>query len=276
MAEAATLADPLLQSGDPEPVGLRNSDAPSPFLLICDHAGNAVPAALDGLGLGPADLARHIAFDIGILGVSERLADRIGAPLVFQRYSRLVVECNRLFSSAQSIALTSDGTPIPGNRRLDPAARAGRIAEIAEPYHAEIARRLDQRRDRNLPTILVSMHSFTPSLLSRPFARPWQVALCWGADDRFTRRVRAVLEEEDGLVIGRNEPYSVDMENDYSIPVHGEGRRCPYAEFEIRQDLIATRSGQAEWSERLARVLERARRSFVIAPAPARTIPRQP
>lgn len=258
MADGAVVNRSILGANDPEPVGVRNADRASPFLLICDHAGNAVPAALNRLGLAPADLDRHIGIDIGILGVSERLSDLLDAPLVFQRYSRLVAECNRLVSSSESIALVSDGTPVPGNEGLDVTARAARIAEIVTPYHDEIVRRLNGGRH----SILVSMHSFTPSLLARPFQRPWHVGMCFGADDRFTRPVLAELEKEPALVIGRNEPYPVNMAKDYSIPIHAEGRGLPYAEFEIRQDLIDTPDGQAEWGDRLARVLSKALERF--------------
>lgn len=260
VAVASTVS--LLGPGDPEPVGVRNGGAASPFLLICDHAGNAIPEALGSLGLGPADLGRHIAYDIGILGVSERLSDALGAPLIFQRYSRLVVECNRLFAHEESIAIKSDGTLIPGNKGLDPEEGARRVAAIVEPYHREITRRLDERGRAGLPTVLVSMHSFTPSLLMRPFDRPWHVGLCFGVDDRFTQAVLAVLEGEAGLTVGRNEPYAVNMAKDYSIPVHGEARGLPYAEFEVRQDLIADAAGQAAWAERLARALAAAHRAF--------------
>ncbi len=74
MPEAAVLTEPLLGPVDPEPVGISNSAAGSPFLLFRDHAGNAVAAALHDLGLGRADLARHIVYGIGILCVAERLA----------------------------------------------------------------------------------------------------------------------------------------------------------------------------------------------------------
>lgn len=99
MSVVARNVPKLLGPDDPDAVGLRNAEADSPFLLICDHAGNRIPSALGTLGLGPEDLTRHIAYDIGILGVSELLADRLRTPLVFQRYSRLVVECNRLYAS---------------------------------------------------------------------------------------------------------------------------------------------------------------------------------
>ncbi|MDQ0467557.1 N-formylglutamate amidohydrolase [Labrys wisconsinensis] len=253
---------PLLGPDDPAPVDVRNGEAVSPFLMICDHAGNAVPAALGSLGLAQAELDRHIGIDIGILGVSVRLSDRLGVPLVFQRYSRLVVECNRRHDAPDLIAPVSDGTPVPGNAGIDAAERERRLAEIVAPYHREIVARLDARAAAGLPTVLVSMHSFTPSLRAQPFQRPWHVGLCYGADDRFSRPVLAALEAEPGLVIGRNEPYGVDMATSYSIPVHGEERGLPYVEFEIRQDLIGEAAGQALWAERLERVLRRAHAAF--------------
>lgn len=262
MAHAISNPPALLSASDVEPVGLRNPDAVSPFFLICDHAGNAVPTALNGLGLPQAELNRHIGIDIGILGVTERLSDLLDAPLVFQRYSRLVVECNRKPSSPDFVNPVSDGTIVPANADVDDLERDRRRREIFAPYHAEIVERLDARAAESVPTILVSMHSFTPSLLSRPFQRPWHAGLCYDKDRRFTDFVLSVLDEEPELCVGRNEPYGVDMVKDYSIPVHGEGRGLPYVEFEIRQDLIADAEGQAVWADRIAQVLRRAHSAF--------------
>jgi predicted N-formylglutamate amidohydrolase len=258
MAQTALIAEKLLGPGDPAPVGLRNENAASPFVLICDHAGNAVPAALQNLGLPKTELERHIGYDIGILGVSEILSDLLNAPLVFQRYSRLVVECNRVDTSPDSIALVSDGTTVPGNDGLDEAARILRQTEIAQPYHQEIVSLLDERQRQGLPVVLLAMHSFTPSLLAKPSPRPWHVGLCFDADARFSLKILSALEKHSDIVIGRNEPYGVDMVRDYSIPIHGEARGIPYAEFEIRQDLIATATGQRDWAQRLVGVIREA------------------
>ena len=252
------MAEPsLLGPDDPLPVGHHRLDADSPFLLICPHAGNAVPAALAGLGLPQAELDRHIGYDIGILPVSLQLADLLGAPLVYQRYSRLVVECNRRIDAVDCVAPVSDGTLVPANQGVTIAERDRRWRAIAEPYHADVAIRLQRR-----PTILVSMHSFTPSLRARPFQRPWQAGLCYAANRRFSECVLAALDAEGDLVVGRNEPYGVDLANDYSIPIHGEDEGVPYAEVEIRQDLITAPDGQAAWAVRMARVLEKAHTAF--------------
>jgi predicted N-formylglutamate amidohydrolase len=253
----------LLGPTDPEPVEELNPDSTSPFFLICDHAGNAVPAVLDNLGLPPEELGRHIGIDIGALGVAIGLAERLGASLVHTRYSRLVIDCNRKPESPTAMAEVADGTEVPGNRSLTPDERAARVEEILLPYHARITERLDGRAAAGVPTLLVSVHSFTPRLRARPADRPWHIGLCWAEAQGFSRHVLGLLAKmEPDLVLGHNEPYDVDMVNDYSIPVHGEGRGLPYIEIEIRQDQIATPEGQALWAERLVPVLHRAAETF--------------
>lgn len=69
------------------------------------------------------------------------------------------------------------------------------------------------------------------------------------------------MRAEPDLTVGENEPYKVDDENDYTIPVHGEQRGLPHVELEIRQDLLEDDAGQAEWAERLARLIPQAVRA---------------
>ena len=255
-------AEPLLGPGDPAPVGVLNPEADSPFVLVCDHAGNAIPAALERLGLPPEERERHIAIDLGALAVATELAERLAAPLVFQRYSRLVIDSNRRPDVAGAMPEISDGTEIPGNRDLDGHARQARIDAIHRPYHERIAALLEARAAAGRSPVFVSVHSFTPRLRVRPADRPWHVGLCWGEDDRFSHPVHAALRAERELVIGWNQPYNVDVSNDYSIPVHAEPRGLPYVEFEMRQDLLQTPAQTSTWAQRLERVLRRALAEF--------------
>jgi predicted N-formylglutamate amidohydrolase len=242
----------LLDPSEPEPAGIVNPDcaAPHKFLLIGDHAGRLVPQALQGLGVGAADMERHIAWDIGVQALGEALAERLDVPFVHQLYSRLVIDCNRDPARADAMPAVSDGTPIPGNAALSDADRAARVAAIHEPYQQAIAVRLGP------DTILVALHSFTPRLAGGA-PRPWQAGILHdGGDTRFARACLTALREEPGLTVGDNEPYAMNA-IDYTIPRHAYPAR-PYVEFEVRQDLIAHPAGVAEWCERLARVLERA------------------
>ena len=117
-----SVMDRLLHEGDPSPYGIENADGGSPILFASDHAGRAIPKALGTLGLDEPALSRHIAYDIGIYGVTTRLARALHAPYVFQPYSRLVIDCNRRPGNPQSLMTVSDGVIIPGNSDLSPAA----------------------------------------------------------------------------------------------------------------------------------------------------------
>ena len=141
-----------------------------------------------------------------------------------------------------------------GRYRCDCVARE---VEIMRPYHDAIDRLLDQRRAANMPTAVVCMHSCTPRLAADMKFRPWHIGVIAHHDWRIGEPLLALLAEEPELCVGRNEPYNVDIEVDYTVPVHCEGRGLPYVEIEIRQDLIGVEAGQREWAERLARILPR-------------------
>ncbi|MET0807766.1 MAG: N-formylglutamate amidohydrolase [Pseudoxanthomonas sp.] len=249
------MADALVLLGvdDPPPFTVHNPNGSSPFVLIADHAGQRIPAHLGDLGLTPAELDRHIGWDIGIAGVTERLAGLLDAFAILQTYSRLVIDCNRPLQAAGSIVTVSDGTVVPGNQELDDEARTARALEIFAPYHARITEELDRRSVRSPSPVLVSMHSFTPVFSA--FERPWHAGILYHRDARLAHALLAALRAEPGLEVGDNEPYAVSDHSDYAIPVHGEQRGLLHVELEIRQDLIADAAGQQQWAERLARLL---------------------
>lgn len=245
----------LLQESDPQPVGEERVHGRSHFLLIADHAGNAVPQRLGDLGISFADLNRHIGIDIGIHGVSQRLSALLDAPYVFQRYSRLVIDCNRIPGNATSIAPVSDSTHIPANQGLTPEVIAQRQDEIFWPYQKAVAHQIGAMRDISVRPVVIAMHSFTPKHGDYPTPRPWQIGVLFNRDERLARSLIALLEREGDLMVGINQPYAVEDNVDYAVPVHCERGGLIHVELEIRQDLIGTASGQAAWAERLARLL---------------------
>jgi predicted N-formylglutamate amidohydrolase len=248
----------LLQASDPQPVGEERLNRPSRFLLIADHAGNAVPQRLGDLGILSADLNRHIGIDIGIHGVSQRLSALLDAPYVFQRYSRLVIDCNRQPGNATSITPVSDGTHIPANQDLSRDAIAQRHDEIFWPYQRAIAHQISAMRKTAGPPVVIAMHSFTPKHGDYPAPRPWQIGVLFNRDDRLARSLIACLENEGDLTVGINQPYAVEDHVDYAVPVHCEKGGLVHVELEIRQDLIGEPDGQTAWAERLARLLPQA------------------
>jgi len=225
----------------------------SRFFLTADHAGRRIPKALGDLGVAPEEMERHIAWDIGIAGVTRRLAVSLAATAILQVYSRLVIDCNRRPDVPSAFPVVSEATPIPGNMALTEADKALRQRAIFDPYHGEIARLLAARLTRN--PVYVAMHSFTPIYLGG--ARGMEVAVLYNRSPRLSQRLAALLRAEGDVVVAENEPYHVSDMTDYGVPVHAEAAGLDYLEIEIRQDLIADAAGQVAWAERLARLLPR-------------------
>ncbi len=230
-----------------------NPGADSPFLLLGDHAGRLIPQRLTELGLSDADRARHIAWDIGVAGLGERLSGRLGATFIRQRYSRLVIDCNRDPARADAIPEVSDGTKVPGNRDLSLAERLDRVTAIAAPYHRAIADELDARATRGLTTTLISLHSFTPRMDG--FDRPWRFGVLHADNSPYSQAVLRRLRSEFGeALVGDNQPYKMD-EVDFTIPHHAGGRGLEYLELEVRQDLLTDPAGQDGVAAIVARLL---------------------
>lgn len=246
---------PLLDDAEPPAFAVETPQGRSPFLLIADHAGNRVPRRLRALGLPPAELERHIAWDIGIAGLARELSRRLGAVCILQPYSRLVIDCNRPPDAVDSIVAVSDGTAVPGNAAMTPAERQRRRREIFEPYHARIDAELRSRRD---PPCLIALHSFTPLFAGAP--RPWHAGVLYHRDARLAQCLLGLLRAQPDLLIGDNQPYSVGDDTDYAVPHYGEARGLLHVELELRQDLIDSAQGQQCWAERLGRLLPAALR----------------
>lgn len=246
----------LLGAGDPAPVEVVRPAGTSPFFLTCEHAGRTFPARLGTLGLAGLDLDRHIAWDIGAAGVARELSARLDATLVLQRYSRLVVDCNRAPGTADFVIEVSEDTLIPGNRGLSEAAIDARAVDVFHPYHDCIHDLLEARTAAGRLTVAVSVHTCTP--VYRGEHRPWHIGVMYEHDDRLAREMLDVLREEGegaGLEVGDNEPYDMTSDKDYSMPRHGQGRGILHAGIEIRQDLVESEAGQREWAQKVERAL---------------------
>lgn len=219
-------------------------------LVVADHASNLLPDGID-LGIAAALMNEHVAWDIGVAAVAERMAQRPGTAAFLGNVSRLVCDFNREEHAPAIVPLASDGHTIPGNA-IGHEAREERLERFFRPYHAALSALLDEFP----PALIVSLHSFTPRLGSDPAQlRPWQVGVLYNADDRGARLAIPLLEAEE-LCVGDQQPYSGTQLN-ATMNCHAEAEGRPYLGVEIRQDEIADAAGQAIWAERLARLAKR-------------------
>ena len=245
------MSQDLLDSDETSPVRVLRPDGASALFLTADHGGRAIPRRLQQLGVLDSEMERHIAWDIGIAGITECLSALLDATAVFQAYSRLVIDCNRDPSWASAMPVVSEYTRVPGNEGLSDADRAARVHAIFTPYHDRIRTLLDARAHRR--TLFIAMHSFTPSFKGED--RGMQVGVLFNRDLRMANVMLDLLRAEADLTVGANEPYAITDDSDYSVPTHAASRGLLHVEIEIRQDLIADAAGQTAWAERFARLL---------------------
>ena len=244
------------------PVLVINGEGLSPFVLACDHASNRIPEHYDNLGLSPAQRLMHIAWDPGAFAVAVRLSELLDAPLVASTVSRLVVDCNRHHNAPDLIPVFSERTEIPGNSDIGDNERADRIGKYHSAFHDALRQLMDRRQQKGIPTLLATIHSFTP--IYKDVRRPWPIGLIHGHDTALTEALRdALADAEPGMNIGWNEPYSALNGVTYTLEHHGGERGIEATMIEIRHDEILETDGVERWALLLADCLGRAGRARI-------------
>jgi len=230
------------------------------MVFLCEHAGNAVPAAYDRLGLDPADLASHWAYDPGILGVMRAAQREARCPGLYGRYSRLLVDLNREPSSPQ-LARTTIGMggpgdpfrPVPANENLSIEERRSRLRTFYRPYHDTATRLTDDAvAAHGARVLVVSFHSFTPRFGEED--RGFDVGLLFSDDGALAERVRERLEIAR-LRVRHNEPYSGLRGENFSPRVHATICGGRHIEIEVNQASIERADAQTTIGTQLATAL---------------------
>ncbi len=233
---------------DYAPYQIEGQDRSSQVVLICDHAANTIPDFVNGsdLGITPTDMARHIAYDVGALGVSKRLAEHLDAPLIYSNFSRLVIDPNRGEDDPTLVMQLYDGSIIPANRKISQTDKNTRLEKCYRPYHKALETVLAQRDN----PVILSIHTFTKQLNGYG-QRPWHVGVLYAHDERLSKPMLAELNTQSDLNIGDNQPYSGHLKND-TMDAHALQHGRIHALIEIRNDLIETTENQRKWADKLA------------------------
>ncbi|UGX86381.1 N-formylglutamate amidohydrolase [Phyllobacterium meliloti] len=238
-----------------EPVRVSNPDGSSPFVILCDHASNHIPAPYGRLGLQPDDLQKHIAWDPGALGVSQAMSALLDAPLVESRVSRLIIDCNRPLEAPDLIPATSELTAVPDNVGLDGAEKQRRIALSHQPYHEAIEQLAKARAAKGFPApVYVAVHSFTP--VYRGVERPWHIGIIHDEYDQVAAPLISGLQALDQFCVGINEPYSPADRVYYTLERHASAHGLAAVMIEIRNDLITNTKEEKTWAGILSVLLK--------------------
>ena len=243
----------ILTGEEGDPVALENVAARGRVILVCEHASRLLPKSLGTLGLSNEALASHIAWDPGALAVSRMMARSLDATLVFQRFSRLVYDCNRPPESPAAMPEKSEVFDVPGNAGLDQAARDARTEALYLPFREKLSRLVKERVAEGRAPVIVTMHSFTPVYFGKP--RAVEIGILHDAD---TRLADAMLAEAGtgGLYdIRRNEPYGPEDGVTHTLKEHGLSNGLANVMIEVRNDLIRDEVDQRVVADYLAGLL---------------------
>ncbi|MCJ8148541.1 N-formylglutamate amidohydrolase [Shinella sedimenti] len=232
----------ILTGEEGDPVALENAVAQGRVILVCEHASRLLPASLGTLGLSVEALASHIAWDPGALAVSRLMAEQLDATLLFQRFSRLVYDCNRPPESPAAMPEKSEVFDVPGNVGLDQAARDARTQALYIPFRDTLRDLVEARIAAGSQPVIVTMHSFTPVYFGKP--RDVEIGILHDADTRLADAMLAAAGTDGRYTIRRNEPYGPDDGVTHTLREHGLSKGLPNVMIEVRNDLIQDEAGQ--------------------------------
>ncbi len=249
-----------------EAVEIVNRDGAGAALILCEHASNHIPERYHGLGLRAEDRVSHAAWDHGARGTALNLARALEAPMIASRISRLVYDCNRPSDAPSAIPVQSERVEVWGNMGLTDAQRIERVASVYRPFADAVTGLIEQRRTASRPTVLITVHSFTPIFFGMP--RDAEIGILHDADDRLAD---AMLDAAPTALphrqVRRNEPYGPDDGVTHSLKEHGLTHGLLNVMVEVRNDLVRTADQQQTMASELLSLIRPAMDTVGIAKA---------
>ena len=173
------------------------------FIISCEHAGNSIPEGFEFL-FDRADemLNSHRGWDPGALELAQVMAKQTELKLFFYPYTRLFVEPNRSLGHPK---LFSEFT-----RHLPKAKKQEVINWYYLPYRSNVVESVRQNASKNIPTIHISVHTFTPVFDEK--TRDFEIGLLYDPkrvqEKLLCRHWKSILNQAlPDFRVRMNEPY---------------------------------------------------------------------
>jgi len=215
------------------------------LVFTCEHASAVLPEPWTWPREDEWLVDTHWASDIGAAAFTRRVAERMNAPAVLSRFSRLLIDPNRPLDSDTLFRENAEGRMVHLNEALLDAERERRVERFYRPYHAAVRGMVQ----RSLGDTVFSIHTFTDNYEGE--ARALEIGVLFDHDDEPAHQLVRHLEDA-GFHVAPNEPWSGKAGLAYSPVRHAqEFGRCAL-EIEARQDLIVDESFAARLAEALA------------------------
>jgi predicted N-formylglutamate amidohydrolase len=250
-----TVRSRFFTEAEGQAVGVENAAAKGDVLLVCEHASATIPQKYGTLGLSPDVLSSHAAWDPGALAVARLLSEKFDATLVYQRFSRLVYDCNRPPESPSAMPVKSEIYDIPGNFELSEAERFARTSALYVPFHDRVSEIIAKRQADGRKAVVVTIHSFTPVYHGR--FRKVEIGILHDSDSRLADAMLAGAEGAS-LTVNRNDPYGPEDGVTHTLRLHALSDGLLNVMIEIRNDLIANEGDQVTIAGFLHELMEKA------------------
>ncbi|MGF0521636.1 N-formylglutamate amidohydrolase [Agrobacterium pusense] len=238
-----TLRSRFFTEAEGHAVGVENAEGKGDILLVCEHASSTIPQKLGNLGLAADVLSSHAAWDPGALAVARLLSEKFDATLVYQRFSRLVYDCNRPPESPSAMPVKSEIYDIPGNFDLGEAERFARTSALYVPFHDRVSGIIAERQAAGRNVVVVTIHSFTPVYHGQ--FREVEIGILHDNDSRLADAMLAG-SEGSSLTVNRNDPYGPEDGVTHTLRLHALPDGLLNVMIEIRNDLITNEGEQAQ------------------------------
>ncbi len=246
----------LLTETDGPAVEVLNPNGLSDMVLVCEHASNRIPQALQGLGLGEAARNSHVAWDPGALALAKLLSAAFDAPLVAARISRLVYDCNRPPEAEAAMPAKSEQFDIPGNQAISSREHQARVVEVYDKFSAALTGVIAGKSAQGKTPVLVTIHSFTPVYYGQH--RAVEIGVLHDVDEGLASRILGAVGPQHPLKIERNQPYGPKDGVTHTLQIHGIANNIPNVMIEVRHDLLTSPQAVETIAETLEDLLQKA------------------
>ena len=236
-----------------------NAQSTANLIITVEHAGNEWPEDEPIFGMPNNWHAQHYAYDFGVKELALKLGKTLNCPVVLSRYSRVLIDLNRIVGAEDIIRTSNDGVDFPMNANPQ-NLQDQRIARYYVPYHAKIRELLDYPARKH-----VSIHSYIKRKMTdhTGFENPWQLGIQYPCSTPMAQSALAFFGQLPNVVVGDNLPYNLRQGLPGAISLHAAAFGRDTVELEFRDDQFKNPDLDNFWYEETSKWLAKCVLTFI-------------
>lgn len=219
-----------------------NESSRSPVVITVEHAGNQWPEAENISGMPENWQEQHYSYDRGAKEFALKLATHLNCPVVLGKYSRVLVDLNRIVGAEDIVKMANDGVDFAmnyknedGKKIISPDLADRRIEAYYIPYHQKV-KELMQRGKSDRKHLCI--HSYGEKRLSDDFISEWHLGIQYPRTSPMVSTALSFFGKLEGVCVGNNLPYNLRNGLPGAISLHAASFGIDTVELEFRDDQL--------------------------------------